>query len=90
MAVAFPNQKFLHGGAIFLALIRIMTQSTEGFDPDRLVSALETKTVEEWGIHIGKLDGGDARANALHDAIMAVYNALPEINSTPGFELLPG
>lgn len=74
MAVAFPNQKLSHGGAIFGGLIRIMSRPVPDFDPDRLVSVLQSQTADEWGACLTRLKGGDARAIALRDAIMEVYD----------------
>lgn len=76
MAVAFPNQRFSHGGAMFVALTKIMARPFEGFDPDRLVSALETKTQDQWGSYAVGFNGGDARANAFHAAIMSAYQTI--------------
>lgn len=73
MAEAFPGQKLTHGGAIFGGLVRIMSRSTPDFDPDRLLSTLQTRTVEEWGVFAAGLNGGDSRITALHDAIMDAY-----------------
>jgi hypothetical protein len=74
MAVAFPEQKLRHGGAIFGGLIRIMSRPEPDFDPDRLVRALQTKTADEWGIYVVGLKGGDTRAMALRDAVMDTYD----------------
>jgi hypothetical protein len=74
MAEAFAGQKLTHGGAIFGGLIRIMSKPQPGFDPDRLMSALQMKTVDEWGSFAVGLKGGDTRISALHDAIMDAYN----------------
>jgi hypothetical protein len=73
MAVAFPNQKLSHGGAIFGGLVRIMSRPSPDFDPDRLVNVLQSRTADEWGALLPKLKGGDARAMALRDAIMDAY-----------------
>jgi hypothetical protein len=43
MAVAFPEQKLRHGGAIFGGLIRVMSRPGPDFDPDRLVRVLQTR-----------------------------------------------
>lgn len=77
MAEAFPGQKMTHGGAIFGGLIRIMSRPTPDFDPDRLLSALQTRTADEWGMFATGLKGGDARVIALHDAIVNAYNKRP-------------
>lgn len=74
IAVAFPEQKLRHGGAIFGGLVRIMSRPEPGFDPDRLVKALQTKTANEWGAYVVGLKGGDTRAMALRDAIMSAYD----------------
>jgi hypothetical protein len=74
MAVAFPGQKMTHGGAIFGGLVRIMSRPRPDFDPDRLLSALQTRTADEWGVFAVGLKGGDMRMAALHDAIMDAYD----------------
>lgn len=73
MAEAFPRQKLTHGGAIFGAILRIMSRAEPDFDPDRLLSALQTRTADEWGSFAAGLQSGDARATAMHDAIMHAY-----------------
>ncbi|MBR0756404.1 hypothetical protein JQ604_29860 [Bradyrhizobium jicamae] len=73
MAVAFPDQKMRHGGAIFGGLVRIMSSPELDFDPDRLVTALQTRTADQWGECAAGLKGGDTRSAALHDAIMKTY-----------------
>jgi hypothetical protein len=50
MAEAFPGQKMNHGGAIFGGLVRIMSCPKADFDPDRLLSVLQTRTADEWGV----------------------------------------
>lgn len=74
IAVAFPDQKLRHGGAIFGGLIRIISRPAPDFDPDRLVKALQTKTADEWGACVAGLKGGDTRAMAVRDAIMNAYD----------------
>jgi len=73
MAIAFRGQK-LHGGAIFGALIKILSGRDSGLDPDRLMSALQTQTAEQWEARVTKLKGGDSRAFELQKEIMAVYH----------------
>ncbi|WP_407146663.1 DUF6551 family protein [Bradyrhizobium sp. ORS 86] len=73
MAEAFPNQKLSHGGAIFGGLVKIMSHPAPDFDPDRLVTALQSRTADQWGECTTGLKGGDTRAAALHDAIMRAY-----------------
>lgn len=76
MAEAFPNQKLTHGGAIFGALVRIMSQPDPEFDPDRLMSTLQSRTIDEWGSFAVGLNGGDRRVAAFHDAIMDAYHKI--------------
>jgi ParB-like nuclease domain len=76
MAVAFPGQKLMHGGAIFGGLVRIISQRAPDFDPDRLISALQTRTADEWGVYAAGLTSGDRRVVALRDAIMDTYDKL--------------
>lgn len=68
MAEAFPGQKMTHGGAIFGGLVRTMSRPTPDFDPDRLLSALQTRTADEWGASAVGLKGRDARVTALHES----------------------
>ncbi|HMM74123.1 MAG TPA: ParB N-terminal domain-containing protein [Gammaproteobacteria bacterium] len=74
LAVAFAGQRLTHGGAIFGALVRIMSKPTPDFDPDRLMSALQTMTVDDWGRLVTGLNGADARIAALREAIMQAYD----------------
>ncbi len=76
MAAAFPNQKMTHGGAIFGGIVRIMSQPEPDLDPDRLMSALQTRTADEWGLFAAGLHGSDLRVEALRDAIMVAYRKL--------------
>jgi hypothetical protein len=76
MAEAFPKQKLMHGGAIFGGIVRIMSQPGSAVDPDRLMSALQTRTAGEWGSFAAGLHGGDRRVAALHAAIRAAYEGL--------------
>jgi hypothetical protein len=76
MAVAFPNQKLTHGGAIFGGLVRIMSQTEPNFDPDRLMSALQTRTADGWGFYAAGLNSGGRRVAALRDAIKEAYEKL--------------
>ena len=76
MAAAFPHQKMTHGGAIFGGIVRIMSQPGPDFDPDQLVTVLQTRKADEWGLFAAGLHGGDRRVEALHDAIMTAYREL--------------
>jgi hypothetical protein len=54
-----------------------MSQPEPGFDPDRLMTALQTKTVDEWGLCASGLTGGNLRASTIRKAIMETYRQLP-------------
>lgn len=77
LAVAFPGQRLKHGGAIFSGLVLILSEREANFDPDRLMSALQTRTADEWGLFSTGLSHGQRRATALRDAIMDAYNQIP-------------
>lgn len=73
MAIAFQGQILSHGGSIFGALVKILSVRQTGFDPDRLLSVLQTRTAEQWGACVNGLKGGDVRATALQKLIMEAY-----------------
>ena len=74
IAEAFPRQRLGHGGSIFSALIKIMASPPPDFDPDRLLNALQSRDVDQWGSFMSGLKGGDTRAAAMREAILAEYN----------------
>jgi hypothetical protein len=76
LAVAFPNQRLTHGATILGALVRILAQRGADFDPDRLMSALQTQTSDEWGSFAARSHGGPGRIAAVRAAIMDVYDQL--------------
>jgi hypothetical protein len=73
MAIAFRDQKIDHGSAIFRALVLILAAPEPGFDPDLLLSVLQTRTVAQWGTLVTRLEGGDTRAVVLQKAFMEAY-----------------
>lgn len=73
IAEAFPGQKVVHSGSIFLGMVKVLASPAEGFDPDRLFRALLKYTAEEWGSFVAGLKGGDTRASAIRDALMMAY-----------------
>jgi hypothetical protein len=77
LAVAFHDQKLTHGGALFGALVRIMSKPCPDFDPDRLLNALGTRTADEWGECVKGISSGNEREAALRVAIMSVYESVP-------------
>jgi len=77
LAVAFHDQKLTHGGALFGALVRIMSKPCPDFDPDRLLSVLSTRNADEWGKCVTGISSGNEREVALRAAIMAAYESVP-------------
>jgi len=75
MAEAFGEQRLSHGSAIFGGLVRILCNPKPDFDPDRLLSVLQTRTADTWGGHAAGLRGGDRRVMALQNAILQAYEA---------------
>lgn len=73
IAEAFPDQKVVHSGSIFLGLVKVLANQPEGFDPDRLFRALLKYDAETWGSFVVGLKGGDTRAAAIRDALMMAY-----------------
>jgi hypothetical protein len=51
-----------------------MSQPGPDFDPDRLMSALQTRRADEWGLYAVGLNSGDRRVAALRDAIVDAYD----------------
>ncbi|EJU12402.1 hypothetical protein LH128_14072, partial [Sphingomonas sp. LH128] len=77
IAEAFPDQKLIHSGSIFLGLVKVLASPPEGFDPDRLFQALLRYSAEEWGSFVTGLKGGDTRACAIRDALLMAYDEVP-------------
>jgi hypothetical protein len=75
MAEAFEGQSFTHGASVFGALVRIFASPPEGFDPDWLVPALRRFDMMSLGRIIQDQKGGDARAIAVHAAIVEVLGS---------------
>lgn len=72
IAEAFPGQKVVHAGSIFLGLVKILT-ARAAFDPDRLFRALKKYDADGWGSFVHGLKGGDTRASAIRDALLMAY-----------------
>lgn len=77
LANAFPEQRVLHSGSIFLGLVKLLASPPVGFDPDRMSQALRRYTAEEWGSFVVGLKGGDTRATAIRDALLMAYEEVP-------------
>jgi len=73
LSEAFPEERLIHGGSIFLGLVRIFARPPENFDPDLLFSILKSQPASEWGSTVAGLKGGDTRAAAVRDILMAKY-----------------
>lgn len=77
IAEAFPDQKVVQSGSIFLGMVKILASPPEGFDPDRLFRALLKYDAAGWGSFVQGLKGGDTRATAIRDALMMAYEETP-------------
>jgi hypothetical protein len=73
LALAFPNQRLMHGGAIFGALVLIMSKPGPDFDPGRLLSTLTSRRADEWSQYVTGIIGGNEREAALRTAITQAY-----------------
>lgn len=77
IAEAFPDQRVVQSGSIFLGLVKVLTSPPDGFDADRLFRALLKYDAEGWGSFVAGLKGGDTRATAIRDALMMAYDETP-------------
>jgi hypothetical protein len=77
LSLAFREQKLQQGGALFGALVDILSKPSPEFDPDRLMSALSTRKADEWGQFVVGIIAGSAREARMRDAIMAAYEKVP-------------
>jgi hypothetical protein len=77
IAEAFPDQKVVHAGSIFLGIVKVLISPPEGFDRDRMFRALLRYSAEEWGSFVLGLKGGDTRATAIRDALLMAYDETP-------------
>src|SRR5882757_2000324 len=77
LSLAFRDQKLQHGGALFGALVEILSKPVTDFDPGRLLSALRTHNADEWGQYVTGIIAGHAREVTLRGAIMAAYEKVP-------------
>lgn len=73
LALAFRDQRLMHGSAIFGALVQIMSKPSTDFDPDRLLKALSSRKAEEWSQFVTGIIGTNEREAALRTAITAAY-----------------
>lgn len=73
IAEAFPDQKVVHSGSIFLGIVKVLSSPPEGFDRDRMFRALLKYDAEGWGSFVTGLKGGDTRASAIRDALLMAY-----------------
>lgn len=70
LAEAYEGCSLTYGASIFRALIKIFVNPPEGFDPDDLVPMLRRFDMTSLGEIVKGLSGGDARAAAVHSAIL--------------------
>lgn len=73
MATAFRGQKWTHGGAIFGALVQILSAAGPDFDQERLIVTLQSRRADDWGLHAAGLLSGARREIAVREAIMEAY-----------------
>lgn len=91
LAEAFPDQIVKQGGSIFTGLVSILARPPEGFDPDRLFRALLLFDADDWGGFVERLKGGRTRGDAMRQAILEAYGAVPaEDTGTIADELVTG
>ncbi len=76
LSLAFREQKLQQGGALFGALVEIISKPGPDFDPDRLMSALSSRKAEEWGRFVTGIIAGHAREATLRAAILAAYDKM--------------
>jgi hypothetical protein len=76
MSEAFEGQCLTHGASMFGALIRIFSNPPEDFDSDLLVPALGKFDMMSLGEIVRDQKGGDARAIAVHSAIIETLASL--------------
>ncbi len=77
IAEAFPKQKVVQSGSIFLGLVKVLTSPPPGLDPDRLFRAMGKYDAAGWGSFVEGLKGGDTRASAIRDALLMAYEETP-------------
>jgi hypothetical protein len=67
LAQAFRGQQLLHGGALFAAIVLLLTRTLERPAVDRVAEMLRRRTASAWGEHdcLVGVRGGLARARAL-------------------------
>jgi hypothetical protein len=73
LARAFSDQRLTHGGALFGALVLIMSKPGPDFDHDRLLSTLTSRRADEWSKYVTGIIGGNEREAALRTAITQAY-----------------
>ena len=73
IAEAFPDQKVVHSGSLFLGLVKFITNPPEDYDQDRLFQTLLKFDADSWGEFVHGLKGGDTRATAIREAIRMAY-----------------
>jgi hypothetical protein len=77
LSLAFRDQKLQQGGALFGALVEILSKPAPDFDSDRLMSALSSRKAVEWGQYVTGIIAGHTREATLRDAIMDAYKKVP-------------
>jgi hypothetical protein len=73
IAIAFPDQVLVTGGALFSGLSRILISPPAGLDKERLFLSLKRFDARGWASMIEGLAGGTDRSSAMRDALLMAY-----------------
>lgn len=76
LAEAFQGQKLTCGTPIFLALSKILSEPPDSFDPDSLIPALQTRTMDEWRASIRGLIGNEPRTAVVQNELLRLIIGL--------------
>lgn len=76
MADAFPDERLVAGSFIFTAICRVLVTPPKDFDRERLFKALLKFDMKGWASFIAQTKGGDTRASALREMLLAAYDDL--------------
>jgi len=74
---AFPDQRMQQGGALFGAIVEILSNPPPAFDPQRLLTTLSSRTADNWGQNVIGIIASTEREAALRAAIIKAYEKAP-------------
>lgn len=78
LAEAFPDQKVVQAGSIYLGIVNVLVRPPKDFDNDRLFRALLKYDADGWGSFVQGLKGGNTRADAIKEALLMAYEETNE------------